>query len=92
MILMGVHPAVRHQAHQVASPAGAPCGGNQLFERGPVGQAAVMYRGPDARQLLAHDTPGADVEVADFGVAHLAVRKAHIVSVGAQEGVRTGLP
>ena len=46
----------------------------------------------DARQFLHHHAAGADVQVADLGVAHLAVRQPDIAAGGVQEGVRTGLP
>ena len=46
----------------------------------------------DARQLLHHDASGADVQMADLGIAHLTVRQPDIEAGGAQEGVRTGLP
>ena len=46
----------------------------------------------DARQVLHHDAAGADVEMADLGIAHLAVGQADVAARGAQEGVRTRAP
>ena len=39
-----------------------------------------------------HDASGADVEVPDFGIAHLARRKPHGFSRGLERRARTGLP
>jgi broad specificity polyphosphatase/5'/3'-nucleotidase SurE len=44
-------------------------------------------QGVDARDVHLHDAAGADVEVADFAVAHLAVGQADEVLAGADEGV-----
>ena len=46
----------------------------------------------DPHEFLAHHAAGADVHVADFGVAHLPVGQADVAAGGMQEGVRTGLP
>ncbi len=57
-------------------------------EKGGVGEeAAVGDGGVDAGHVHADDAAGAEVEVADFGVAHLAVGEADEVLAGAEEGV-----
>ncbi len=90
MVAMRVHAARRHQAHQVAHPARRPQRVDQPGHRRPPRQAAIGDRTPDARQLLHHHPARADVEVADLGIAHLAVRQPDILATGAQEGVRPG--
>ena len=92
MVLVGVHAAIGDQAHKVARAPGAPGRFDQLLQRRRLGQATVANRGSDARQFLPHHPAGADVEVADFGVAHLPVWQSHVVAVRAQESVRAGLP
>ena len=61
-------------------------------QRRRLGEAAVGDRVADAHQLLLHHAAGADVHVADLGVAHLAVGQADVAAGGVQEGVRAGLP
>ncbi len=48
---------------------------------------AVHDGGVDAGHVHADDSSGAEVEMADFGVAHLAVGEADEVLAGAEEGV-----
>ena len=60
-------------------PRGAPAG---------VEERAVGDRGVDPRQVLEHGPAGAEVEVADLGVAHLARRQADRVLGRAEDGVR----
>ena len=42
----------------------------------------------DARQILHDHAAGADIEMADFGIAHLAVGQADVVARGVQKAVR----
>ncbi len=65
---------------------------DQVRERRRAGEAAVLGGVADARQFLHHHAAGADVQVADLGVAHLAVRQPDIAAGGVQEGVRAALP
>src|SRR5579863_7208786 len=46
----------------------------------------------DARQVLQHHAAGADIEMADFGIAHLAAGQADVLARGAQKAVRQVLP
>ena len=50
-------------------------------------KAAVEDGGVDAGHVHADDAAGAEVEVADFAVAHLAVGETDEVFAGAEEGV-----
>lgn len=38
----------------------------------------------DARQILIHDAPGPEIEMADLAVSHLAIRQSDIHPTGAQ--------
>ena len=51
---------------------------------------AIAYA--DARQILHHHAAGADIEMADFGIAHLAVGQADVFAGRTQKAVRSGLP
>jgi hypothetical protein len=53
---------------------------------------AARQRLADARQVLHHHAAGADVEMADFGIAHLTRRQADILAGGHQQRVRAGGP
>ena len=45
-----------------------------------------------ADELLLHDAAGADVQMADLGIPHLAFGQADVPARGMQEGVRAGIP
>jgi hypothetical protein len=88
VFLMAVHAARRQQAEQVQGAAGSLrrlAGGDQF---GIGVEAAVLDRGVHAREVLVDDAAGADVHVADFGIAHLAVRQADVFALGVHQGVR----
>src|SRR5204862_1759553 len=69
--------------------ARAPAGGKQdLVAR----ERAVRDRVVDARQVLAHDRAGAEVEVADLGVAHLPLGQPDGAPAGGQLRVRVPGP
>ena len=73
MAVVGVHAAVREQACQV-QPAAAGLGLCDALQQNRIGKKiAVPDRFGDAGQVLVNDPAGADIEVADLGVAHLAV-------------------
>src|SRR6185312_16758513 len=52
------------------------------------GERAVRAGVVDARQVLTHDGAGAEVEVADLGVAHLPVRQSYRTAAGGELRVR----
>lgn len=49
---------------------------------------AILDGVVDAGELLEHDAAGTNVEVADLGVAHLAVGQADVLARGAEGGMR----
>ena len=65
---------------------------DQVEQRRCAGDLAAGDGVADARQVLHHDAAGADIEMADLGIAHLPVRQADIFARGAQKAVRTGRP
>ena len=87
MALVGVDSAVGEEADEVkgSSLLGGEFAG---ADEGGVGvEGAVGDGGVDAGHVHADDAAGAEVEVADFAVAHLAVGEADEVLAGADEGV-----
>ena len=85
---VAVHAAPGDQAHEV-QPAPPPRGlGARLAQDAVLEEAAVLDGEADAREVLVDDTAGADVEVADLGVAHLARRQSHGRAGGVEHAVR----
>ena len=83
-----VHAAVGEKAHDVQGAALFAAVVDEGLHLGIVADRAVGDRAVDLDEILVEDAAGADVEVAHFGVAHLAVGQAHVFAVGAQFGVR----
>ena len=89
----GVHAAVGDQPEQVQAAAraapGAVAGVEQrrVFEEAAVGDRVV-----DPRQVLLDDRPGAEVEMADLGVAHLPVGQPDVAPLGGEFRVRIRAP
>ncbi len=75
---MTVHPAVGKQAHEVERRIVSLDVPDRCQELFVVKKAAVFDRFGDAGEFLVHDAAGADVQVAYFGVAHLAVGQTDI--------------
>ncbi len=88
-----VDAAVGDQAEQVQAAARAAPGGVAGGEqRLVVEEAAVGDRVVDPGQVLLDDRPGAEVEVADLRVAHLALGQADVAPLGGELRVREALP
>ena len=85
---VAVHAAVGEQADQVQSGVVFLRVFHGGEERLVLKEGAVLDRLRDAGQLLIHDAARADVRVADFTVAHLAVRQAHVHTGRADLGQR----
>ena len=88
VVFVAVHAARRQQAEQVQGAGGGPGGAAGGHELGVFEEAAVFDGGVHAREVLVDDAAGADVHVAHFGIAHLAVRQAHVLAFGVHQGVR----
>ena len=77
-----VYATVGGQTHEVDTFAvllGVGEGGNDflVLQDAAVGTGAV-----DFYQILVNDASGADIEVSHFGVAHLSVGQAHVLTAG----------
>ncbi len=89
----GVDAAVGDQTEQVQAPARAvarPLAGAEqslVLEEAAVGDRVV-----DPGQVLLDDRAGAEVEVADLGVAHLALWQADVTALGGELRVGIALP
>ena len=92
VVLVRMHAAGRHQADEVAGAAARLELADQIDQRRRAGDLARRDGVGDAWQVLHDDAAGADVEMADLGVAHLAVRQADVVARGAQERARPRAP
>src|ERR1700722_4078362 len=76
----------------MARTASALQGLHQLNESRQPGDRAVLDRVADPHQFLFDDTAGADRQMADLGVAHLAGGQTDIAAGGLQERMRAAGP
>ena len=84
----GVDAAVGDEPEQVEPAAGAAAGALAGRPQGLVlEEAAVGDRVVDPGQVLLDDGAGAEVEVADLGVAHLPFGEADVAPLGRELGV-----
>ena len=70
-----VHAAIAQQAKKMQLPLPATL--HRLLEQGHLLQLIVRNHQIDARDVHVHDSPGADIHVAYFAVAHLSFWQAH---------------
>ena len=77
MIDVGVDAARRDEAEQVDGSPALPGPREGRGESGVVEDGAGPQSDVDPHQILEQDAPGADRQMAHFGVAHLPFRKAH---------------
>ena len=73
MVLVRVHAARRGQPHQMAGAAVLLEDGDEAQKVGVLRQRAILDRIVDARQVGHGHPAGAEIHVADLGVAHLAL-------------------
>ncbi len=92
VILMRVHAAGRYQPDQMTGAAAVLQFLDEAGEHRRLCDLAAGDGVADPRQVLHHHAAGADIEMADFGVAHLAVRQSDIVTGGVKEPARPGFP
>src|SRR5882762_207972 len=86
MIDVRVHAAIAKQAHQVQSTLAATL--HRLLEKRHVLQLLVGDEQVNAGDVHAYDAAGADIEVADFTIAHLAFRKADVWAGSVNQRIR----
>ena len=88
MALMRVHAAVGQQADKV-NCAGFLLRRREGCQQGRVvEEAAIRNRRVDARHVHAHDSPGPQIQVSNFAIAHLPIRQPHKVIARVQQRVR----
>ena len=92
VILMRMHAARGHQAHEVTDAAAPPQACDQVEQCRRFFDLVVTDGIADAREILHHDAASADVEVPNLGIPHLPFRKADVPAGGVQEGMRTVCP
>ena len=88
MLLVRVHAAVRDQAEQMQLPSALARPLHGLHDRRVLLELARSDQRVDARDVHLHNAARADVQVADFAVAHLPVRQAHKVVRSLDQRVR----
>ena len=88
VILMRMHAAGRHQADEMTGAAAVFELCDQIDQRRHLLDVAVGDGAADARQILHDHAPGADIEMADLGIAHLAAGQADVVAGSVQKAVR----
>ena len=86
--VVGVHPARPDEPDDVEPALRLPRAAARIQERRPFEEGPVGDGGVDPRQVLEHRPAGADVEVADLGVAHLSGRQADRLARGLEPGIR----
>src|SRR6266403_2402397 len=86
MIDVRVHAAIAEQAHQVQSTLAATL--HRLLEKRHVLQLLVGDEQVDAGDIHVYDAAGADVEVPDFTIAHLALGQADVRAGSVNQRIR----
>ena len=92
VIHMAVDAAIGAESEQVERPAVAAKPFRQGLQAGDGAQLLVADRIADSDQLLANDPSGANGEVADFGVTHLAIGQAHVGATGLNQRLGIRMP
>ena len=88
----GVDPSGTQQPDEMQRPAGLPQAGAQLYQRGKLIEFTCLDALGDADQILGDHPAGADVQVADLAVPHLAFGEADGKAAGVEQGARKASP
>jgi hypothetical protein len=91
VIERAMHASVGEQAEEVQRSAARLHVCDARAQRGVGGERAVGHRGVDHDQPLRDDAAAADVDVADFAIAHHAGGQPHRFAAGLECGVRVTL-
>ncbi|MNZ59880.1 hypothetical protein D3C78_779330 [compost metagenome] len=92
VVMVAVHAAIGQQAHEMHGFAGGDGFVHGRADGRVLEELAVADRFGDASEVLIHHAAGAEVHVTDFGVAHLAIRKADVHAAARDQAVRHGGP
>jgi hypothetical protein len=85
--LIRVHPAVGKQAEKVQAASARTCILHRSKQRGVREEIAILDHQLDACTVHVDDAAGADVEVANFAVAHLSLGQANVGTAGVNQCV-----
>ena len=88
LMLVRMHPARRDQPHDMRRAAALLELADKILQCGQARDLLLGQRLIDAGQVLQDHTTGADVGVADLGIAHLPVGQTDIMLAGLELGVR----
>ena len=92
VIHMAVNAAVGAESEQMKGSTLRPKSIGQGLKAGDGAQLLVADRIADSNQFLANDPSGANGEVADFGVTHLAIGQAHMGTTGLNQRLGIRMP
>ena len=92
VVFVAVHAAVGQEAEDVQRGIGRLDLGDHVEKGAILGEMAIAYRTVDAREVLIDDAARADIEVADFRVAHLPGGQAHGGLRSLDQRMRTVVP
>ena len=87
MRLLRMHAAVRNQSEQMQPAFAGARMLHRVQQHGMREELAVLDHQIDAGDVHVHDAAGADVEMADFAVAHLPFGQAHERPAGMNQRV-----
>ena len=91
MVEARVHAAVGKEPHQVERRTGFPGVSDKGGDFRLRGERARFAGAVDAHEVLIDHAACADVEVADFGISHLAGGEPHVFAEGEEFGMRAAL-
>ncbi|MNJ53783.1 hypothetical protein D3C77_491930 [compost metagenome] len=90
VVLVAVHAAIGEQAKDVHGLAGTDSLVDRATQHRVFEELAVLDRLGHPGEVLVHHAAGAEVHVADLGVAHLPVRQADVHAGAGDQAVRLG--
>ena len=82
MGIVGMHPAVGEKPHEVQFAARFFALGRAVGQDGVAEEIAIIDAFSDPGEILIDDAAGADVEMADFRISHLALGQPDIQARG----------
>ena len=87
MSLIGMDSAIRHQSKKMQLPPARTRILHRVQQHRLGEELAILNHQLDAGAVHVNNAPGADVEMADFAVAHLAVWQTYIFAAGVNQRV-----
>ena len=87
---MAMHTAGRQKPEHMQRPSASSRGLDCVGQRRVLGEFAGFDRDVDAREILVNDAAGTNIQMADLGIAHLALRQPHTEFRRIDRGMRAG--